>query len=118
MRQHLLASSLLIALAAQVDAQPALDDVTPCSVSVRAFTSKDEEQMREVGKFMDQVFEQLDREHTKYGEPGIVGDQLANVLRMMAAGFCQQNPRSTISIEAAKAYRYTRNFRVRAGIEP
>jgi hypothetical protein len=117
MRQHVLASSLLIALTAQVDAQPELDDVTPCSVAIRAFTSKDEVQMREVGKFMDQVFEQLDREYTKYVEPGIVSDQLASVLRMMATGFCQQNPRSTILIEAAKAYRYTRILRVRTGIE-
>ena len=61
MRQQVLTSSLLIALTAQVDAQPILDDPTPCSVVVRAFASKDEAQMHEVSKLMDDVFEKLIR---------------------------------------------------------
>ena len=65
----MLTSSLLIALTVQVNAQPILDDLTPYSVAVRAFASKDEAQMHEIGKFMEDVFKQLDREYTKYGEP-------------------------------------------------
>jgi hypothetical protein len=118
MRQQVLTSSLLIALTAQVDAQPILDDPTPCSVVVRAFASKDEAQMHEVSKLMDDVFEKLDREYTKDGEHGILSERIGPVLKAMGVGFCEQNQGSTISIEAAKAYRDMRILKVRTGIEP
>ena len=74
--------------------------------------------MREVEELMDRVLKQLDQDHTAYGEPGILNDRVVGVLRAAASGFCQQNPRSTISIEAVKAYRYMRTLRVRTAIEP
>jgi hypothetical protein len=99
---------LLVALIGRVDAQALLDDLTPCSVAVRAFASKDEANLREVGVFMDSIFAQLDQEHKKYGEPGILTDRLRNTLEVAAAGLCSQHQRSTISNEAAEAYRYMR----------
>ena len=74
--------------------------------------------MHEVRKLMDDVFEKLDREYTKYGEPGILSNRIAPVLRAISVGFCAQNQRSTISIEAAKAYRDMRILEVRTAIEP
>ena len=40
------------------------------------------------------------------------------MLKAMGVGFCEQNRGSTISIEAAKAYRDMRILKVRTGIEP
>src|SRR6516225_698878 len=72
MRPHILASVLLIALIKSVNAEPLLDELTPCSAAVRAFASKDAAQIRLVTEFMDRTFAQLDQEHTRHGEAGIL----------------------------------------------
>jgi len=46
-----------------------LDDLTPCSVAVRAFASKDERKVREIGEFVDSIFERLDQEHKNMENP-------------------------------------------------
>ena len=118
MRLHLLTIALLVASNVRVDAQPALDDVTPCSVAVRAFASKDDAQMRKLGQFLDDIFERLDEEHTKYGESGILSDGLTSTLELVVAGFCAQQPGSTISLEATKAYQLMRRMKVKTEAEP
>jgi hypothetical protein len=119
MRPHILASVLLIALIKPVNAEPPLDELSPCSAAIRVFASNDETRIREVTKFIDQVFEQLDQEHTKFGEPSILqSDQFTHVLEMMVRGLCQQHQASTIYIEATKVYRDTRALRVHADFEP
>jgi hypothetical protein len=106
-------AALLVAAVGHVDAQTPIDDLTPCSMAVRAFASK----IREVEAFMDSTFERLDQDHKKYGEPGILNDGLKRTLEAAAAGFCTQHPHSTISNEAAETYRYLRALSVR-GVEP
>ena len=46
MRPYIRGCALLLALIAQADAQPILDDLTPCSVAVRAFVSADKEKKK------------------------------------------------------------------------
>jgi hypothetical protein len=119
MRLCIIASTLLIVLTGSVSAEPPLDELTPCSAAIRVFASNDEMHVREVTKFIDQVFEQLDQEHTKFGEPSILQSaQFTRVLEMMVGGLCQQHQASTIYIEAAKVYRDTRARRVHADFEP
>ena len=48
----------------------------------------------------------------------ILSERIGPVLKAMGVGFCEQNQGSTISIEAAKAYRDMRILKVRTGIEP
>jgi hypothetical protein len=69
-------AALLVAAVGHVDAQTPIDDLTPCSMAVRAFASKNEAKIREVEAFMDSTFERLDQDHKKYGEPGILNDGL------------------------------------------
>jgi len=54
-----------------VAAHAPLDDLTPCSVAVRAFASKDETKIREIGEFVDSIFERLDQEHKNMENPAI-----------------------------------------------
>ena len=58
---------LLVAGVGHVDAP--LDDLTPCSVDVRAFASKDETTIREIAEFVDSIFERLDQEHKNMENP-------------------------------------------------
>ena len=119
MRPHILASVLLIALIKPVNAEPPLDELTPCSAAVRAFASKDVAQIRLVTEFMDRTFEQLDQEHTRSGEAGILNAAgLKNVLEFMVRGYCSQHQGSTVHIEAVKVYRSIRAVRVRTDAEP
>ena len=48
MRPYIRGCALLLALIAQADAQPILDDLTPCSVAVRAFVSADKEKIQAI----------------------------------------------------------------------
>ena len=82
---------LLVAGVGHLDAQGSLDDLTPCSAAVRAF-SKDEAKVREIREFVDSIFEQLDHEHKRSGEPGILIDRLKNTLEAAAAGLFQSAP--------------------------
>ena len=119
MRPHILASVLLIALIKSVNAEPLLDELTPCSAAVRAFASKDAAQIRLVTEFMDRTFEQLDQEHTRSGQAGILNAAgLKNVLEFMVRGYCSQHQGSTVHIEAVKVYRSIRAVRVRTDAEP
>ena len=118
MRPHILASVLLIALIKSVNAEPLLDELTPCSAAVRAFASKDTAQIRLVTEFMDRTFAQLDQEHTRHGEAGILKADLKNVMEMMVRGYCSQHQGSTVHIEAVKVYRSIRAVRVRTDAEP
>jgi hypothetical protein len=119
MRVCILASTLLTALTVSVSAEPPLDELSPCSAAVRAFASKDAAQIRLVTEFMDRTFEQLDQEHTRSGEAGILNATgLKNVLEFMVRGYCSQHQGSTIYIEAVKAYRSTRAVRVHTDAEP
>jgi len=74
MGPHILSSALLLALLGQAHAQPALDDATPCSVAVSAFSSADKERMQAVANFIENAFEQLDRRYTENGEAGIANE--------------------------------------------
>jgi len=118
MRLQISIAVLLVAGVGHVDAQAPLDNLTPCSVAVGAFASKNEAKIREVGEFMDSIFERLDQEHKKSGEPGILNDRLTSALEAAAEGLCSQRQRSTISNEATEAYRYMRALKVRTGVEP
>jgi hypothetical protein len=80
--------------------------------------SKDDAKMHEVAEYMDNIFQQLDREHQKYGAPSILNNQLMGTLEAAARGLCSQHPRSTISNEAADAYRSLRALIVKTGVEP
>jgi hypothetical protein len=115
MRPYIRGCALLLALIAQADAQPILDDLTPCSVAVRAFVSADKEKIQAIEDFMKNTFQQLDRSHTENGEAGIVNDRLMSALVATAIGFCRQRQRSTIFIEATNAYRGMRAINARAG---
>jgi hypothetical protein len=54
---------------------------------------------------MDRTVEQLDQEHTRSGEAGILNAAgLKNVLEFMVRGYCSQHQGSTIYSEAVKAY--------------
>jgi hypothetical protein len=118
MRLHISIAALLVAGIGRVGAQAPLDDLTPCSVAVRAFASKNEAKTREIGEFMDSIFERLDQEHKKSGEPAILNDRLTRTLEAAAQGLCSQRQRSTISNEAAEAYRYIRELKVPTSVEP
>jgi len=109
---------LLIAGVGHVNAQAPLDDLTPGSVAVGAIASKNAAKIREIEEFMDSLFDRLDQEHKKSGEPGILSDRLTRSLEAAAEGLCSQHQGSTISNEAAEAYRYMRVLKGRTGIEP
>jgi hypothetical protein len=64
MGPHIPSSALLLALIGQAHAQPVLDDATPWSVAVSAFSSADKERMQAVANFIENAFEQLDRRYT------------------------------------------------------
>ena len=49
--------------------------------------------MHEVRKLMDDVFEKLDREYTKYGEPGILSERIAPVLKAIGGRILRAEPR-------------------------
>jgi hypothetical protein len=98
----------LFAAVGHVSAEAPLDDLTPCSAAVRSFASKDEANTHAIVGYMDSIFQRLDREHKKYGEPGILNERLTTTLEIAALGFCNQHQRSTIANEAAEAYRSLR----------
>ena len=110
-------SALLLALIGQAHAQPALDDATPCSVAVSAFSSADKERMQAVANFIENAFEQLDRRYTENGEAGILNERLRSALVGAAVGFCRQHQNSTIFIEATNAYRGMRALQAPAGTQ-
>jgi hypothetical protein len=91
MGPHIPSSALLLALIGQAHAQPALDDATPCSVAVSAFSSADKERMQAVANFIENAFEQLDRRYTENGEAGILNERLRSALVGAAVGFCRQH---------------------------
>jgi hypothetical protein len=118
MKLHIAIAVLLFAAVGHAGAQAPLDELTPCSAAVRAFASKDETKIHEVAEYMDSIFQQLDREHIKSGEPSILNKRLMGTLEAAAQGLCSQRQRSTISNEAAEAYRYIRALKVPTGVEP
>ena len=119
MRPHILAFVLLITATKLVSAEPPLDELSFCSAAVRAFASKDPAEIRNVTEFMDRTFEQLDREHTRHGEAGILNaGYLTNVLEAMVRGNCSQHQGSTIYLEAVRAYRSMRGLMVHTDAEP
>ena len=118
MRLHIAIAVLPFTAVGYAGAQTALDDLTPCSAAVRAFASKDEAKLHEVAEYMDSIFQQLDREHQKFGAPSILNKRLMGTLEAAAQGLCSQHPRSTISNEAADAYRYIRALIVQTGVGP
>ena len=107
----------LFAAVGHVSAQAPLDDLTPCSAAVRAFASADEAKTHTTA-YMDSIFQRLDREHKKYGEPAILNERLTTTLETVVQALCSQHQRSTISNEAADAYRSLRGLIVRTGVEP
>ena len=98
--------------------RPPLDHLIPCPTAVRAFAFKDEAKIHEVAEYMDSIFQQLDREHQKSGAASILDKRLMGTLEAAAQGLCSQHPRSTISNEAADAYRYIRALIVQTGVDP
>jgi hypothetical protein len=94
-----------------------LDDATPCSVAVSAFSSADKERMQAVANFIENAFEQLDRRYTENGEAGIANERLRSALVGAAVGFCRQHQNSTIFIEATNAYRGMRALQAPAGTQ-
>lgn len=118
MRLHIAVAVLLFVAVGHAGAQTPFDDLTPCSAAIRAFASKDEAKIHEVAEYMDSIFQQLDRGHKKSGEPGIANKRLTGVLEAAAQGLCSQRQRSTISNEAAEAYRYMRTLIVPTGVDP
>ena len=117
MGPHIPSSALLLALIGQAHAQPAVDDATPCSVAVSAFSSADKERMQAVANFIENAFEQLDRRYTENGEAGILNERLRSALVGAAVGFCRQHQNSTIFIEATNAYRGMRALQAPAGTQ-
>ena len=117
MGPHIPSCALLLALIGQGHAQPALDDATPCSVAVSAFSSADKERMQAVANFIENAFEQLDRRHAENGEAEIVTERLRSALVDAAIGFCRQHQNSTIFIEATNAYRGMRALQAPAGTQ-
>jgi hypothetical protein len=94
---------LVVTLSEQDYAQASLDEFTLCSVAVGALASHDERKTQQVSQFINQVLEQLDREHGQLGEPAILNDGLKTALVAATRGACGQRERSTISIRSEQS---------------
>jgi hypothetical protein len=93
-------------------------DRTPCSVAVKAWDSKDMDEVQAVGLFIENTMQDLDFKHTDNGEPGIMSgmtDQGRSNAVGAAVGFCRQHPRATIYNEAASAYQGLREIEMQFG---
>lgn len=111
MKLHVPTAALVITLCGhQAYAQADLDELTPCSVAARAFSSHDERKIQQVSEFITQVLEKLDREHRQAGETAIPNDDLKTALVAATRRACPQHQGSTISIEASNIYRDVRRL--------
>jgi hypothetical protein len=106
MRLHIPTAVLITTLCShQAYAQTELDELTPCSIAVRAFTSHDDRKIQQLTQFITQILAQLDKEHVQAGEPAMLNDALRTALVAATEGACAQHQRSTISIETDNVYR-------------
>jgi hypothetical protein len=131
--RHLSASVLVTAVAVVVAtascfAEP-VDSHTSCSVAIRAFDSgkragqvlagAPSPEVLEVGNYIMNVMEQLDRGHTDKGEPGIwsnLSDAERHSVVGSAVANCRFHPRRTIYTAAGFVYREVRYIQIQLGI--
>ena len=127
MRRSLLAV-IIAATAAPTLAEP-IDATTPCSVAIQAFGSAKRagevlagapsQEVLEVGNYILNVMDQLDRQRTDAGEQGIwsnFSDAGKHAIAGSAVANCRLHPRRTIHEAADAVYRSVRDVHIQLGI--
>ena len=131
--RHISAIVLVTAVAVVVAtascfAEP-VDSHTSCSVAIRAFDSgkragqvlagAPSPEVLEVGNYIMNVMEQLDRGHTDKDEPGIwsnLSDAERHSVVGSAVANCRFHPRRTIYTAAGFVYREVRYIQIQLGV--
>jgi hypothetical protein len=131
--RHISAIVLVTAVAVVVAtascfAEP-VDSHTSCSLAIRAFDSgkragqvlagAPSPEVLEVGNYIMNVMEQLDRRHTDKGEPGIwsnLSDAERHSVVGSAVANCRFHPRRTIYTAAGFVYREVRYIQIQLGV--
>jgi hypothetical protein len=106
-----------------------VDSHTSCSVAIRAFDSgkragqvlagAPSPEVLEVGNYIMNVMEQLDRGHTDKDEPGIwsnLSDAERHSVVGSAVANCRFHPRRTIYTAAGFVYREVRYIQIQLGV--
>jgi hypothetical protein len=127
MKRSLLAV-IIAATAAPTLAEP-IDATTPCSVAIHAFGSAKRagevlagapsQEVLEVGNYILNIMDQLDRQRTNAGEQGIwsnFSDAGKHAIAGSAVANCRLHPRQTIHEAADAVYRNVRDVHIQLGI--
>jgi hypothetical protein len=122
------ATIAMIITTAPCSADP-IDSHTSCSIAVRAFDSEKRAgqvlagapspEVLEVGNYILNVMEGLDRKRIEAGEPGIwsnFSDAGKHAIAASAVANCRLHPSSTINQAADVVYRYVRDVHLQLGI--
>ena len=131
MRPRHISAIVLVAVVvatASCFAEP-VDSHTSCSVAIRAFDSgkragqvlagAPSPEVLEVGNYIMNVMEQLDRGHTDKGDPGIwsnLSDAERHSVVGSAVANCRFHPRRTIYTAAGFVYREVRYIQIQLGV--
>jgi hypothetical protein len=112
MRRSLLAGVLLIGTSSILfAAEVRIDEHTLCPVALHAFDEKDLPAIEEFSRFVQGVFDDLNRE--EHAPRAKLIDKSVEVPVIL--GFCRQHHRSTIYQEAVNTYRGMRSLRTPLG---
>ena len=119
---------IIAAATAPALAEP-IDASTPCSVAIQAFGSAKRagqvlagvpsQEELEVGNYILNVMDQLDRKRTDAGEQGIwsnFSDAGKHAVAGSAVANCRLHPRRTIFDAADAVYRSMRDIHIKLGI--
>ena len=119
---------IIAAATAPALAEP-IDASTPCSVAIQAFGSAKRagqvlagvpsQEELEVGNYILNVMDQLDRKRTDAGEQGIwsnFSDAGKHAVAGSAVANCRLHPRRTIFDAADAVYRSVRDIHIKLGI--
>ena len=106
-----------------------IDATTPCSVAIRAFDSEKRAgqvlagapspHVQEVGEYIMNVMEQLDKQVMQDGKTGIwadFSDQGKHAIAASAVANCRLHPERTIHAAAEAVYRSIRDVHLQLGI--
>jgi hypothetical protein len=127
MKRSLLAV-IIAATAAPALAEP-IDATTPCSVAIQAFSSDKRagevlagapsQEVLEVGNYILNIMDQLDRQRLNAGEQGIwsnFSDAGKHAIVGSAVANCHLHPRQTIDEAADAVYLSVRDVNIQLGI--
>lgn len=96
-----------VASLGQAHTEELFSDITTCAIITQAIDSKDGPKIRAFHTYVLAIMEELDFNHTKNGEPGILGkmtDKDRAVLSFSVVKTCNKHPKMKIIAAAEDSY--------------